>query len=153
MTAANNTRHMQTPGSTTAGGAASALGSSRPTREPPGAGVPPLHDLQIDGGHAEPHQHDRRREQRNPAELDQRQQGALAWPNATDPQGNPPNGKIDFNHSWAAHTTANQSGQPGSRRTTIANRPNSAGNSADTVASTIQGIAPTSMLIQGSSGR
>ena len=79
--------------------------------------------------------------------------GPSVWPNVTAPQGNPPNGNTDFNHSCAAHSTANQIGHPGSLRTTTANRPNSAGYSAHTVASATQGIEPTSMLIHGSSAR
>ncbi len=59
---------------------------------------------------------------------------------------------IDFNHSWAVHTNANQMGQPGSPRTTTANSPNRAGNTAHSIANTSQGTSPTSRLIHGSSG-
>ncbi len=79
--------------------------------------------------------------------------GPCAWPNATEPHGKPPKGTIDFNHSWAVHTSANQTGQPGSCRTSTAHRPKIAGNSAHVIANTVQGTAPTSVLIQGSSGR
>ena len=53
--------------------------------------------------------------------------GPLVWLNPTTPQGNPPNGTVDLAHSWATHSAANQSGQPGSRRTATASRPNNAG--------------------------
>ena len=47
---------------------------------------------------------------------------------------------------------ANQTGQPGSPRTTTANSPNRAGNTAHSIANTSQGTSPTSRLIHGSSG-
>lgn len=78
--------------------------------------------------------------------------GPSTWPNATDPQGKPPNGTIDFSHSCAPHSTANQIGQPGNRRTTTADRPNKPGNSAEVVASTSQGTGPTNVPIHGNSG-
>ncbi len=78
--------------------------------------------------------------------------GPLVWPKPTTPQGNPPNGTLDFSHSCIAHSSASHSGQPGSRRTTTANIPNTATNNACNAASISHGTGPTSPLIHGSSG-
>ena len=59
----------------------------------------------------------------------------------------------DFNHSCAAHSTANQIGHPGSRRTTTAPRPKIPGNTAHSSTSATSGMAPTRMLIHRISGR
>ena len=78
--------------------------------------------------------------------------GPSVWLNPTTPQGNPPNGTVDLAHSWATHSAANQSGQPGSRRTATASTPNSAGNTASTTESASHGTMPTNPPIHGSSG-
>ena len=62
-------------------------------------------------------------------------------------------GPSHFNHSWAAHNTANQIGQPGSCRTTTASRPKIPGNSAHTSTSASRGATPTRMLTQWITGR
>src|ERR1700733_1083793 len=79
--------------------------------------------------------------------------GPSVWPAATTPHGNPPNGTVDFNHSCAAHNTANQIGHPGSCRTTTADRPKMPGNSAPTSTSANNGVTPTRMLTQRTNGR
>ncbi len=78
--------------------------------------------------------------------------GLSAWLNPTTPQGNPPNGTVDFNHSARTHTAANQTGHPGKRRTTTASRPNTATNDASNADSASQGTIPTNELIHGSNG-
>src|ERR1700694_5418771 len=78
--------------------------------------------------------------------------GPSAWLNPTTPQGNPPNGTVDLAHSWAAHSPANQTGQPDSRRTATASTPNSPGNTAWSTASASQGKTPTNCPVHGSSG-
>lgn len=77
--------------------------------------------------------------------------GPSVWPNPTAPQGNPPNGTLDLAHSCTAHTAATQIGQPGSRRTSTAPAPNSAGNTDSMPASASHGPTPTKLLVQGSS--
>ena len=80
--------------------------------------------------------------------------GPSVWPAATTPQGNPPNGTVDFSHSCAAHNTANQIGHPGSCRTTTADRPKIAGKNAHTSTSASNGMTPSErMLTQWINGR
>ena len=56
--------------------------------------------------------------------------GPSVWLKPTTPQGNPPNGTVDLSHSWATHSAANHTGQPGRRRTATASSPKRAGNTA-----------------------
>jgi hypothetical protein len=79
--------------------------------------------------------------------------GPFVWLKPITPQGNPPKGTVDLSHSCVAHRAANQNAQPGTCRTKTAANPNSAGNSASIADNAIQGIGPTSPLIQGNSGR
>ena len=138
---------MQTPGSTTAGGAAR-VGLSSLRR----------HHLTISNviaAKAESDQHDRERQQRRTAELGQRQQRAVGLTETDYPQGNPPNG-----HGRLEPLL----GRPQRRRTRTASRaaartataasPNSAGNSAcNDARAPATGMRPTRPLIHGSSGR
>ena len=78
--------------------------------------------------------------------------GPSAWPNAITPQGKPPNGTVHFNHSAPTHNAANQSGQPGSRRTMTAAKPKNPGNTACSADSASHGTAPTSSPVHGSRG-
>src|SRR5580693_7671893 len=147
--APSSTRHTEMPGSNTAGGG----GGSAALMV---AGAPPRHHLTISSAIAVaqlPTSTTDAESRATPPSWTSGSNGPSAWLKATDPQGKPPNGTIDFNHSCAAHTTANQIGQPGSRRTTTANRPKRPGNSAHIIASANQGMTPTSVLTHGSNSR
>ena len=78
--------------------------------------------------------------------------GLSVWLNPTTPQGNPPKGMVDFSHSINAHDPANATGQPGSRRTAMANRPKSAGEQRFHGRQRQPRSGPTSPLIQGNNG-
>ena len=95
-TAVSNTRQMQMPGSTTAGGfGAPASG---------GLGPPPPRDLQRDRGQARTHQHDRVDSSGTPPSWTSGSRGPSAWPKPRHPREIRRTGTIDFNHSCAAHT-------------------------------------------------
>ncbi len=152
MMLANSTRQMQIPGSTTAGGASAV--SAEPVARVPArlcchhatissviaVRLQPISTIAVDNTDTPP----RRTSGRN---------GPSVWPAATTPHGNPPNGIVHLAHSCAAHNSVNQIGQPGSPRTTTASNPKRAGNSAQTMTSAANGIAPTSLAIQGSNDR
>ena len=135
---------MHSPGSTTAGGAAARAAAS------------PRHQRMISSVMADtlnPTSATAKDTSGAPPDVGQRQQRAFGLGEPTTPHGNPPNGTVDLSHSWADHSPANHSGQPGSRRTSTADSANSAGNSASSTLSSSHGSAPTSPLIHGSNGR
>ena len=101
---------MQTPGSTTAGGVAGPRSGSRRRRAATSATIsrPSAARLKPTSATANDTSGDA-------AELRQRQQRPSVWPKPTTPQGNPPNGTVDFSHSATRPHRANHSGQPGSR--------------------------------------
>ena len=65
------------------------------------------------------------------------------WPNASLPQGNPPNGKLERAHSHSDHTAAIHTGAPGSGDTRRARTPNRPTYTAHAVASASHGTGPT----------
>ena len=65
-----------------------------------------------------------------PAQCANIRNGPLDRRKAVTPQGNPPNGTLDWSHSCIDHRHASHSGHPGSRATTTAKMPNTAGNRA-----------------------
>ena len=141
-----STRQMQTPGRTTAGGAASAPGS---------ASSPRRHQSTISNASAarlNPSNVTAKDTSGAPPICASGSKGPSVWPKPTTPQGNPPNGTVDFAHSASAHRPANQTGQADNLRTMTASSPNTPGNTACTIESANHGTNPTSSPVQGSSG-
>ena len=140
---ASRTTTTQTPGTTTAGGAAWTLRvDAATTARPPttmAVRLKPTSTTANDTSGA-------------PPKCAMASSGLSLWLNPTTPQGNPPNGTVDFSHSANTQTPANHSGQPGSRRTATASSPKTAGKSASMVDSASHGAAPTNPLIHGNNG-
>jgi hypothetical protein len=79
--------------------------------------------------------------------------GLSACENASLPQVKPPYGMRPRMASSATQTAAVQTGQPGSRMTSVTPSASGMKNSASNRARMIHGIGPTSMPVQSSSGR